>query len=98
MRAFDVLPDGSLANGRIFAELKDGEKRGSPDGLKVDRAGNVYSSGVGGVWVFSPKGVLLGKIAVPEGTTNVAWGDSEGKTLYITANTSVYRIKTLIGG
>ncbi len=98
MRAFDVLPDGSIANGRIFAELKEAGKRGSPDGLKVDNLGNVYSSGPGGVWIFSPAGALLGKISVPEGTTNLAWGDADGKSLFITASKSVYRVKMLAAG
>lgn len=98
IRAFDVLDDGSLANGRIFAELKEEGKRGVPDGLKVDKSGNVYSTGPGGVWIFSPGAALLGKISVPEVTTNLAWGDADGKSLFITAGQSVYRIKMLASG
>jgi sugar lactone lactonase YvrE len=75
IRVFDVKLDGTLENGRIFAELKDPSKSGVPDGMKVDQQGNVYSTGAGGVWVFSPSGNLLGKIEVPEVSTNLAWGD-----------------------
>lgn len=98
IRVFEVNPDGTLSNGKIFAELKDPQKSGLPDGLKVDLAGNLYSAGPGGVWVFSPNGQLLGKIEVPEYTANLAWGDSDRKTLYITANTSLYRLRTKIVG
>lgn len=66
--------------------------------MKVDVRGNVYSTGPGGVWVFSPSGKLLGKIDVPEVSTNVAWGDRDYKSLYITATTSLYRIRLNIAG
>jgi gluconolactonase len=66
--------------------------------MKVDVRGNVYSTGAGGVWVFSPEGNLLGKIEVPETSANLAWGDGDGKTLYITANKSVYRIRLQVAG
>ena len=98
MRVFDVHPGGTLANGRIFAELKDPSKSGVPDGMKVDVEGNVYSTGPGGVWVFSPSGNLLGKIEVLEIATNLAWGDRDYKTLYITASNSLYRIRLKIAG
>jgi sugar lactone lactonase YvrE len=98
IRVFDVKPDGTVSNGRTFATLKDPSKEGTPDGLKVDRKGNVYSPGAGGVWVFSPTGDLLGKISVPEVVTNLAWGQSDFKTLYITASNSLYRIRLKIAG
>lgn len=98
MRVFDVKPDGTLENGRIFAELKDPNKNGVPDGMKVDREGNVYTTGPGGVWVFSPSGDLLGKIEVPEFAANLAWGVSDYKTLYITASKSLYRVRLKIPG
>lgn len=98
IRAFDVQPDGTLSNGRVFADLKTSTERGAADGLKVDAQGNIWTSGPGGVWVFSPDGKLLGKIAVPEGTTNVAFGGKDNKTLFITANTSVYRIQLKVEG
>jgi gluconolactonase len=95
---FDVKPDGTVTNERLFADLKDASQDGVPDGLKVDLEGNVYSTGPGGVWILSPDGKVLGKISVPETATNVAWGESDRKTLYITANTSLYRIRLKIAG
>jgi len=95
---FDVKPDGNITNERLFADLKNASQGGVPDGLKVDLQGNVYSTGPGGVWILSPDGKLLGKISVPETATNLAWGESDRKTLYITANTSLYRIRLKIAG
>jgi len=95
---YDVKPDGTVTNERLFADLKDASQDGVPDGLKVDLEGNVYSTGPGGVWILSPDGKVLGKISVPETATNVAWGESDRKTLYITANTSLYRIRLKIAG
>lgn len=95
---FDVKPDGNVTNEQLFADLKDASQSGVPDGLKLDLEGNVYSTGPGGVWILSPDGKLLGKISVPETATNVAWGESDRKTLYITANTSLYRIRLKIAG
>jgi gluconolactonase len=98
INVFDVKPDGTLGKEKIFAKLEDPSKQGTPDGLKVDTKGNVYSPGAGGVWVFSSGGDLLGKISVPEVVTNLAWGDRDKKTLFITASTSVYRIRFKIPG
>jgi len=95
---YDVKPDGTVTNERLFADLKDASQGGVPDGLKVDLEGNVYSTGPGGVWIFSPDGKLLGKISVPETATNLAWGESDRKTLYITGSTSLYRIRLKIAG
>lgn len=98
IRVFDVKPDGNLANGRIFAAQKDPNKPGVPDGMKVDSKGNVYSTGPGGVWVFSPGGNLLGIIEVPEVPANLAWGDRDYQTLYLTARNSLYRVRLKIPG
>lgn len=95
---FDVKSDGTVGNQRVLAELKEAGKNGVPDGLKVDVEGNVYSTGPGGVWILSPTGELLGKIAVPETATNLAWGEDDRKTLYITASKSLYRIRLKIAG
>lgn len=94
IQAFDVKPDGTIANMRLFATLKDKTAEGVPDGLKVDTEGNVWSTGPGGVWVFDKTGKHLGTVRTPEVPANCAWGDAEGRTLYITARTSVYRIRT----
>jgi len=97
IRVFDVKRDGSIGNGRLFAELK-GAKRGNPDGMKVDVKGNVFCTGSEGVWIITPSGEHLGVIETPEVPTNVAWGDDDLKTLYITAQTSVYRVRVTTGG
>ena len=68
------------------------------DGMKVDSQGNVYSTGPEGIWIFSPQGKLLGKIFLPENPTNIAWGDRDYKTLYITTYNSIYRIRLKIAG
>ena len=95
---YDVGKDGTLANGSIFynAEKETGE--GGPDGMKVDTAGNVWATGPGGILVISPQGKLLGLIGFPEVPANCAWGDADGKTLYVTARTGLYRIKTKATG
>ena len=98
VRAFDVSPDGTLANGRVFADLHDPGQDGVPDGMKVDLQGNVFCTGPGGIWVLSPEGEKLGRITVPEVPANLAWGDADGKTLYITARTGLYRLRVKTGG
>jgi len=92
---FDVLKDGTLANGRVFAKVGQG---GAPDGMKVDLKGNLYVTGPGGVWVFDPSGKHIDTIETPETPANCAWGDKDGKTLYITARTSVYKVRLDVGG
>jgi gluconolactonase len=96
IRVFDVRSDGSLANGRVFLDM-DAPEPGVPDGMKLDLAGNVFCTGPGGIWVVRPNGELLGRILVPEIPANVAWGE-DGSTLFITARTSVYRLRTLTKG
>lgn len=93
IRVFEVRADGTLANGRVFADLTMPEKRGAPDGLKVDVKGNVYCTGPSGVWVIAPDGKRLGIIEVPEVAANVGFGDKDFKSLYITASTGLYRIR-----
>lgn len=97
VRVFDVKPDGTITNGRLFADLK-GDEPGNVDGMKVDFQGNVYVTGPGGISIFDPEGRKLGRIDMPEVAANLAWGDDDWKTLYITASTSLYRIKLGIKG
>jgi len=97
IRAFDVNPEGSLSNGRLFINMRSPEP-GAPDGMKVDRQGNVYSTGPGGLWVIAPDGKCLGRLVLPELPANLAWGDADWKTLYITARSSVYRLRTAVPG
>ncbi len=98
IRVYDFHPDGTLANGRIFGDEKAGPKDGEPDGMKVDTEGNLYAVGPKGVWVWNPQGVHLGTIVVSEQPANLAWGDADFSTLYITAETSVYKIHTKTHG
>ena len=92
---YDVRKDGTVRNGRLFAKL-DGP--GDPDGMRLDVAGNLFVTGQGGVWVFDPSGRHLGTIRLPEQTANLAWGDEDWKTLYITSSTSVLKLRTKTTG
>jgi len=95
---YPVRADGSLGGGTVLYDATSETEPGGPDGIKVDQEGNIYGPGPGGVWVLSPEGRHLGTIRVPERVGNVAWGDRDGKTLYITASTSVYSIRLKIAG
>jgi gluconolactonase len=92
-----VKADGGLAGGRLWADTT-GEGPGAPDGMKIDSAGNVYCCGPGGIHVFTPEAACLGVIRVPERSANFAWGDDDYRSLYITASTSVYRIRVQVPG
>lgn len=95
---YRVQPDGSLTAPHLLYDATSDPRPGSPDGMKVDREGNIYSSGPGGLWIFSPEGKPLATISIPERVSNVAWGDADHKTLYITASSSVYRVHLQIPG
>lgn len=95
---YTVSTDGSLRDGVLFCDATSDTRPGAPDGMKVDVKGNLYSAGPGGVWIFSPAGKHLGTIDFPEKVANVAWGDADYKTLYITASSSIYRISLKISG
>lgn len=93
--AYDVKPDGTIANGKVFFDatgwVQEG-KPGLPDGMKIDKDGNLWATGPGGVHVFTPDGAHLGTFDTGVPTANVAWGD-DGATLYITANTALLRVR-----
>ena len=93
IKAFDVQHDGSLTNGRIFADMSSDEPDGVPDGMKVDVEGRVYCTGPGGCWVFDASGKRLGVIRLPEIPANCAWGGPENRSMFFTARTSVYRME-----
>jgi len=95
---YRVAQDGSVSDGKVLFDAGNAKGVGGPDGIKVDKLGNIWGSGAGGVWILSPEGKHLGTIHVPERAANVAWGDRDGKTLYITASTSIYKIGTKVGG
>jgi gluconolactonase len=98
IRVYDVAADGSLSNGRIFGEEPGGKGDGVPDGIKVDKNGNLFVTGPKGIWVWDASGHHLGTIVVPEQPANLTWGDKDYRTLYITATTSVYRLRTKAEG
>ena len=95
---YEVNPDGSLSSGQVFFDMTEAPGEDALDGLKVDREGNVYVSGPGGLWILSPGGKHLGTIIGPEHPHNFAWGDEDGRTLYMTARTGLYRIRLKIPG
>jgi gluconolactonase len=97
--SFPVKDDGTLGEGKVFASAKDRviKDPGLPDGMAIDRDGNVWASGPGGIWVFSPAGKLLGKIFTGERTSNCTFGE-DGKTLFVTADTYLCRIRTSVIG
>jgi gluconolactonase len=93
IRVYNVAPDATLTNGRIFGE-EPGEKHdGVPDGIKVDKRGNLFVTGPKGIWIWDPQGNHLGTIVLPEQPANLTWGDKDYQTLYFTATTSVYVLK-----
>lgn len=98
-KAFPVKEDGTLGPGKLFYDATSnmGKLPGAPDGLEVDAKGNLFATGPGGVYVFTPKGELLGRISTGERTANVAWGD-DGSMLYMCADTYICRIKTKTKG
>jgi gluconolactonase len=98
IRVYDVAPDGTLSNGRVFGKEPGGKGDGVPDGIKVDKGGNLFVTGPKGIWVWDPKGNHLGTIVMPEQPANLTWGDKDYRTLYITATRSVYRLETKAQG
>ena len=90
INVYDVNADGTVSNGRLFADMSSEEPDGVPDGMKVDAQGCVYCTGPGGCWVFDPDGSHLGIIRLPEIPANCAWGGPNNSTMYFTARTSVY--------
>lgn len=97
VRAFRVGDDGTLRDGRVFAEM-DSTRNGAADGMKVDADGRVYCTGPGGCYAYEPDGRLLGLLVLPEVPANCAWGDDDRQSLYLTARTSVYRVRLKVKG
>lgn len=97
--AYDVKDDGTITNGRVFYDATAWvkTKKGLPDGMKIDKSGNLFATGPGGVHVFSPDGTHLGAIDTNVATANCNWGN-DGSTLYITADKTLYRVKLTTRG
>ena len=97
IRVFDVRADGTLGTGQLFYDMNIDEP-GVPDGMKVDERGYLFCTGPGGIWVFDPGGRHLGSVLIPELPANCAWGDKDFRSLYVTARTSVYKVRVNIPG
>jgi gluconolactonase len=95
---YELGPDDEPTDSSVLFDMTAAEGEDAIDGLKVDQAGNVYACGPGGIWVISPDGEHLGTLRLPEAPHNLAWGEADGQTLYVTALTSVYRIRLQIRG
>ena len=95
---YAIAPDGTLSERTVLVDMSGEKAPGNPDGMKVDTAGNIYCTGAGGLWIISPNGKHLGTIVLPTQPSNMAFGGSDGKTLFITARKAVYRIPVKIAG
>jgi gluconolactonase len=95
---YPVKPDGTLGDGRVFYDFTSETEPVALDGIKVDQVGNVYVSAPGGVWILSPEGKALGRIVPPEHDANFTFGDEDGKSLYLTASTGLYRVRVSVPG
>lgn len=98
VKRYEVQPDGTLTNGMMFIDMRDQKERGITDGLRVDTKGNLYETGPGGIWIITPDGKHIGTIRAPETPVNIGFGDADRKTLYITARTSVYKVRVKTPG
>ena len=98
--AYDVQADGTISSRRLLIDFTGEKGLGGPDGMKVDVLGNIYSTGMGGVWVISPAGKRLGQIRAPEGMrfSNLAFGDPDSKTLYVVSPKTLWRIRIKVAG
>jgi gluconolactonase len=98
VRSYDVQPDDTVTNSKLLIDMNSDPAPGITDGMKVDTKGNIYESGPGGIWILAPDGKHLGTILTPELVANVAFGDSDNKTLYVVARTTMYKIHVNIPG
>jgi gluconolactonase len=98
IRVYDVAADMSLTNGKVFGSEVGEKGDGVPDGMKLDVNGNIFVTGPKGIWVWTPAGKHIGTIVMPEQPANLAWGDADYGTLYITATNSVYKLRTKTRG
>jgi gluconolactonase len=95
---YDVWPDGTVENGRVFIDMATPNSRGAPNGLAVDREGNVYSGGPGGLWIMNPAGKHIGTIPLPAVPANVEFGGADLKTLYIMDSRNLLQIRLKVPG
>ena len=98
VKRYELSDDNEVIGSSVLFDMTGADGEDAIDGLKVDQAGNVYACGPGGIWVISPDGEHLGTLRLPESPHNIAWGDADGRTLYVTALSSVYRVRLQIPG
>jgi gluconolactonase len=97
IRVFNVKGNGDLGGGAVWA-VTEGEGPGGPDGMKIDSRGNVYCCGPGGVHVFDASAHRMGIIRTPEPAANFAFGDDDLRSLFVTASSSLYRLRVRVPG
>ena len=97
VRAYDVGPGGALSHPRMVIDYDNPDGKGGPDGLKIDTAGNIWTTGPGGIRIITPAGKVLGQIRLPEVAANLSFAE-DGHTVYITASTSIYRLRSKVAG
>lgn len=95
---YEIAADGSLSAGKAFCDLTAQQSEDAIDGVKTDTVGNVYISGPGGLWIVAPDGKVLGVLKTPNHAHNFTWGDADGRTLYLTARDTVYRLRLMVPG
>src|SRR5215470_2856479 len=97
---FDIQPDDTAVNGRVWLDMSSDKAPGIPDGMRVDKKGNVYDAGPGGIWIVSPEGKHIGTflIPAPDRPTNLAFGGDDGKTLFLVNHMSLYRVRLNVEG
>jgi gluconolactonase len=95
---YDIDAQGNASNGKVFFDMTKAPGEDAIDGIKVDQPGNLYVSGPGGLWIISPEGKHLGTVIAPKHPHNMAWGGADGKTLYMTAQGTLYRMPLKISG
>jgi gluconolactonase len=99
VRRYDVQPDDTLTNGKMFFDMSDVKGPGITDGMKVDSKGDVWETGPGpAIWILSPEGKHLGSVRLPEVCPNLTFGDSDRKTIYVAGHTAIYKIKVNVPG
>jgi gluconolactonase len=99
IKVFDVAEDGSLSGGRVFFEgIGTGAIGSAPDGMECDERGNVWCTGPGGAWVFTPDGEHIGIVATPEVVGSLAWGGEDLRSLFLTTSTTLHVVRTRVAG
>jgi sugar lactone lactonase YvrE len=98
IRQFKVAPDGTLSGGDLFVDMRDDDRTGVPDGMKIDEDGRLWTTGAGGVWVIEANGTVLGQFETAEHAANLTFGGADFSSLFLTAQTSVYRVETAVRG